>query len=414
MLLDLGDGQRVAVHVAALDDQRLVFLGELLDRLGGVDRLAGDERDGGRTGEQVVEALDPGFRRSALDQRVLGDGVGRRAARERRSSARLATVRPRYSVTTVAVEALNCSAMSATAVALSAWPCMPPCGVFACPLESHRGMTNAPAQTGRGVKDDRDASADASSSCVGRPDSPGPSTDCSVTDGLRWNRNQNSVTPRRTPNCARWGPRATPASLASRRRIARERPCERDSASARALSPDRRAACTRKSGRESHAPGVKADVARLFDRNGGFATTAQLQTVMTRQQIDVQVRKGELLRVWYGVYSRVQPDLRGRLAASTCHGAGRRRIDGHCRRAVWLRHREHDRDTRPRPGRAHAIDKGSGGPSAAGRSTAVGRKQARDRSGVDGCGGRRAARVGHGRLPRSTQLCVAVVHCGRA
>src|ERR1700761_8370462 len=40
---------------------------------------------------------------------------------DRRSSARLATVRPRYSVITVAVEALNCSAMSATAVALSAW-----------------------------------------------------------------------------------------------------------------------------------------------------------------------------------------------------------------------------------------------------------------------------------------------------
>ena len=37
-LLDLGDGQRAAVHVAALDDQRLVVLGELLDRLGGVDR----------------------------------------------------------------------------------------------------------------------------------------------------------------------------------------------------------------------------------------------------------------------------------------------------------------------------------------------------------------------------------------
>lgn len=42
------------------------------------------------------------------------------APSERRSSARLATVRPRYSVTRAAVDSLNCSAMSATAVALSA------------------------------------------------------------------------------------------------------------------------------------------------------------------------------------------------------------------------------------------------------------------------------------------------------
>ena len=46
--LDLGDRQRAAVHVAALDDERLVVLGEGLDRLGGVDRLALDERDRGR------------------------------------------------------------------------------------------------------------------------------------------------------------------------------------------------------------------------------------------------------------------------------------------------------------------------------------------------------------------------------
>jgi hypothetical protein len=38
-------------------------------------------------------------------------------------------------------------------------------------------------------------------------------------------------------------------------------------------------------------------------------------TLMTRQQLDVQVRKGELVRVWYGVYAIRQPDLIGRLAA---------------------------------------------------------------------------------------------------
>ncbi|KAA1252237.1 hypothetical protein F0Q45_00200 [Mycobacterium simiae] len=36
---------------------------------------------------------------------------------------------------------------------------------------------------------------------------------------------------------------------------------------------------------------------------------------MTRQQLDVQVRTGGLVRVWYGVYSGQQPDLLGRLAA---------------------------------------------------------------------------------------------------
>jgi very-short-patch-repair endonuclease len=50
-------------------------------------------------------------------------------------------------------------------------------------------------------------------------------------------------------------------------------------------------------------------------RAGGIATTAQLLTVMTRQQIDVQVKKGNLVRVWRGVYTTQTPDLLGRLAA---------------------------------------------------------------------------------------------------
>ncbi|GAA2771834.1 hypothetical protein [Mycolicibacterium pallens] len=60
---------------------------------------------------------------------------------------------------------------------------------------------------------------------------------------------------------------------------------------------------------------VNAAVTALLDRTGGIATTAQLLTVMTRQQLDVQVRRGGLVRVWYGVYSRAMPDLVGRLAA---------------------------------------------------------------------------------------------------
>ncbi len=52
-----------------------------------------------------------------------------------------------------------------------------------------------------------------------------------------------------------------------------------------------------------------------MERAGGFATTAQLLTVMTRQQLDVQVKNAGLVRVWYGVYSAQTPDLLGRLAA---------------------------------------------------------------------------------------------------
>ena len=53
----------------------------------------------------------------------------------------------------------------------------------------------------------------------------------------------------------------------------------------------------------------------LLKEPGGFATTAQLLTVMTRQLLRVQVQKGGLVRVWYGVYAAADPDLIGRLAA---------------------------------------------------------------------------------------------------
>lgn len=48
---------------------------------------------------------------------------------------------------------------------------------------------------------------------------------------------------------------------------------------------------------------------------GGYATTSQLLAVMTCQELDVQVRKGGLVRVWYGVYALAEPELAGRLAA---------------------------------------------------------------------------------------------------
>lgn len=58
-----------------------------------------------------------------------------------------------------------------------------------------------------------------------------------------------------------------------------------------------------------------AEALGLLHEAGGFATTRQLLTVMTRQQLDVQVRNGGLVRVWYGVYAATEPDLVGRLRA---------------------------------------------------------------------------------------------------
>lgn len=50
-------------------------------------------------------------------------------------------------------------------------------------------------------------------------------------------------------------------------------------------------------------------------QSAGLATTTQLLTVMSRQQLDTQVQKGKLVRVWSGVYSTRSPTTRDRLAA---------------------------------------------------------------------------------------------------
>lgn len=60
---------------------------------------------------------------------------------------------------------------------------------------------------------------------------------------------------------------------------------------------------------------VFADAVAVLKAGGGFATTAQLLAVMTRQQLDVAVRNGGLVRVWYGIYAAAEPDLSERLAA---------------------------------------------------------------------------------------------------
>ncbi len=65
----------------------------------------------------------------------------------------------------------------------------------------------------------------------------------------------------------------------------------------------------------AHYPCVQPNALALIAQASGIATTAQLSTVMTRQQIDVQVKKGNLVRVWHGVYATEAPDQLGRLAA---------------------------------------------------------------------------------------------------
>jgi hypothetical protein len=57
------------------------------------------------------------------------------------------------------------------------------------------------------------------------------------------------------------------------------------------------------------------DMVKVLHDSGGLATTTQLLTVMTRQQLDTQVHKGALVRVWSGVYATRKPTRADRLAA---------------------------------------------------------------------------------------------------
>jgi hypothetical protein len=57
------------------------------------------------------------------------------------------------------------------------------------------------------------------------------------------------------------------------------------------------------------------DMVKVLHDSGGLATTTQLLTVMSRQQLDTQVQKGALVRVWSGVYATRKPTMADRLAA---------------------------------------------------------------------------------------------------
>lgn len=64
---------------------------------------------------------------------------------------------------------------------------------------------------------------------------------------------------------------------------------------------------------------MRTELDDLFRHGGGYATTAELLQVMSRQQLDRQVKKGRLVPVWHGVYGRTTPDLIGRLTALDAH-----------------------------------------------------------------------------------------------
>lgn len=55
------------------------------------------------------------------------------------------------------------------------------------------------------------------------------------------------------------------------------------------------------------------DLDELLDGQAGVATTGQLLTVLSRSQLDTRIQRGDLVKVWPGVYSNVEPNTRIRL-----------------------------------------------------------------------------------------------------
>jgi hypothetical protein len=52
---------------------------------------------------------------------------------------------------------------------------------------------------------------------------------------------------------------------------------------------------------------------QLLARQGGVAATAQLRTFLSRSQLDTRIDRGDLVKVWSGVYGSDEPDVRNRL-----------------------------------------------------------------------------------------------------
>jgi hypothetical protein len=54
-------------------------------------------------------------------------------------------------------------------------------------------------------------------------------------------------------------------------------------------------------------------VQELFDAQGGVATSGQLRNILSRSQLDTRIDRGDLVKVWTGVYTGGEPDTLTRL-----------------------------------------------------------------------------------------------------
>ncbi|MET0994504.1 MAG: type IV toxin-antitoxin system AbiEi family antitoxin domain-containing protein, partial [Mycobacterium sp.] len=58
---------------------------------------------------------------------------------------------------------------------------------------------------------------------------------------------------------------------------------------------------------------MNSELDRLFDEQGGVATSAQILASLTRHAFDTAVDTGSLERLWQGIYCRGEPDDQLRL-----------------------------------------------------------------------------------------------------
>ena len=118
--LDLGRREDPRAEQAALHDERRVVLGELAQRLRRRGGVALHERDGDRALEQRRDVVEPGAstpRRASVFLNTLYSVPDGRSAP--RSSASSWTVRPRYSVSTVASASASLVRISSTTATFS-------------------------------------------------------------------------------------------------------------------------------------------------------------------------------------------------------------------------------------------------------------------------------------------------------
>ena len=58
---------------------------------------------------------------------------------------------------------------------------------------------------------------------------------------------------------------------------------------------------------------MPGDLDAVFNAQRGVATTAQLLVHLSRSQLDIRIRRGDLIKVWPGVYAHDEPDTVTRL-----------------------------------------------------------------------------------------------------